>query len=200
MRTSRISQETSKIIKALSPSKVFSQRHTRSFAASPTSPGADATPITTVKAEDEESDDDNSSLSSAPSDISFDIEDHPPSLPNPIPKRKRGIDSPSTTITSVSTSVTTRTSPRKTSIKNEEESDRKVKKARRQPAKKVVKDGGEVEIHPPAHWEEIYDAVREMRKTALAPVDTMGCETLAAESMTPKVYNGPEQDPPTTHD
>lgn len=186
MRTSRISQETSKIIKALSPSKVISERRTRSSIASPTSFAANATP-TTVKTKEEKSDDDNSSLSSAPSDISFDIEDHPPSLPSPIQKRKRGIDSPSTTVTSVSTSITTRTSHRNTGIKDEVEGDKKVKRARRQPAKKVVNHGGEVEIHPPANWEEIYDAVREMRKTALAPVDTMGCETLAEEHLSPKV-------------
>ncbi|KAL9110414.1 MAG: hypothetical protein Q9187_008051, partial [Circinaria calcarea] len=195
MRTSRISQETSKIVQALSPStKLLSQRRTRSFAVSPAPPAANASfPITTVKPPEgsSEHDDDSSSLSSVPSDVSFDIEDPPPSLhlPSPTRKRKRkaGTGGPSTTtVTSTSTSVTTPTSPRKLGIKDEEDADRKVKKARRRPAKKVVNDGGEVEIHPPAHWEEIYDAVREMRKTALAPVDTMGCETLAEEYLTPK--------------
>ena len=70
-----------------------------------------------------------------------------------------------------------------------------MKKARRRPAKTVVDDGGEVEIHPPANWEEIYDAVRDMRKTTLAPVDTMGCETLAEEHLTPKVYEKPTVTP-----
>lgn len=60
------------------------------------------------------------------------------------------------------------------------------KKARRQPAKRVVKEDGEEEIQPPANWEEIYAAVMEMRKERLAPVDTMGCETLAEEQSTPR--------------
>ena len=63
------------------------------------------------------------------------------------------------------------------------------KKARRQPARKTLNEEGEVEIHPPPDWEEIYDAVKEMRKTVLAPVDTMGCESLAEEHLTPKVYS-----------
>jgi endonuclease-3 len=44
-----------------------------------------------------------------------------------------------------------------------------------------------VEIHPPPNWEEIYEAVKEMRKKVLAPVDTMGCETLAQEHSSPRV-------------
>ena len=180
MRTSRISQETSKIVKALSPSKIISRRRTRSFAPSVDAFSVNSTPKKELlKTEDNESDDDNSSLSSVPSAISFDIEDQPLSLTSPLRKRKRGFDTPSVTNSS------TRTSPRKISIKSED--DPKVKRARRQPAKKIIKDTGEVEIHPPANWEEIYKTVKEMRKRVLAPVDTMGCETLAEEHMTPRV-------------
>ena len=182
MRTSRISQETSKVIEALSPSKLISRRQTRSFAASIGAFTADTRHHKDViNNDDEESDEDNSSLSSVPSAISFDIEDQPMSLTSPARKRKRDVDSPSTTITA---SISARTLPRKASANT---GNQKVKKARRQPAKKTVNDAGEVEIHPPANWEEIYDAVKEMRKTVLAPVDTMGCETLAEENITPRV-------------
>ncbi|KAL9103883.1 MAG: hypothetical protein Q9163_001120 [Psora crenata] len=62
----------------------------------------------------------------------------------------------------------------------------KVKKARRQPAKRIVGDNGQTKLEPPTNWEEIYDAVKEMRKERLAPVDTMGCETLAEDHMSPR--------------
>lgn len=39
---------------------------------------------------------------------------------------------------------------------------------------------------PPANWEEIYSLVQAMRATKLAPVDTMGCETLADPTVTPR--------------
>ena len=64
----------------------------------------------------------------------------------------------------------------------------KKSKVQRQPAKQVVdRATGEVKVHPPLNWQETYDAVREMRKTMLAPVDTMGCERLADETLSPKV-------------
>lgn len=61
------------------------------------------------------------------------------------------------------------------------------KKVRRQPVKEVKSEDAEVKIHPPAHWEEVYEAVREMRKGGGAPVDTMGCERLADRNMSEKV-------------
>jgi hypothetical protein len=33
-------------------------------------------------------------------------------------------------------------------------------------------------IEPPENWKSVYEAIKEYRKTALAPVDTMGCERL----------------------
>ena len=135
---------------------------------------------------------DDSSLSSAKSVASFDLEDIPSSIR--YRKRKRGVDTPSTTITTASVSLSTRTSPRKADVKGED-GDHKVKKGRKQPAKKVVNDSGEVEIHPPANWEEIYEAVREMRKRVLAPVDTMGCETLAEEHLSERVSNTNSSNP-----
>lgn len=44
-----------------------------------------------------------------------------------------------------------------------------------------------LKTEPPPHWEEMYDAVKEMRSRIPAPVDTMGCERLADGASTPKV-------------
>lgn len=44
-----------------------------------------------------------------------------------------------------------------------------------------------IKTEPPAHWEKMYDAVKEMRSRIPAPVDTMGCERLADGASTPKV-------------
>lgn len=134
----------------------------------------------------EDSGDDDSSLSSVISDITFDIEDAPLRA-TVSKKRKRGFATPSTAVTSVSTVTSTRTSPRKGGVKEEAANSGKARKAKRQPAKRIVNEAGEDEVQPPANWEEIYEAVKEMRKERLAPVDTMGCETLAEEHLTPKV-------------
>lgn len=45
-------------------------------------------------------------------------------------------------------------------------------------------------MHPPNDWAEVYAAVMEMRKNGTAQnaaVDTMGCERLALETVSPKV-------------
>lgn len=45
---------------------------------------------------------------------------------------------------------------------------------------------GTVKIEPPPNWEEIYALTREMRNENVAPVDTMGCESLADRAATPR--------------
>ena len=128
---------------------------------------------------------DDDPLSSPPS-IS-DIEDVPSRSPASR-KRKRGFDSPSTAVTTKpSASSIPRTPSHKPDVKIEDGTVGKFRKAKRQPAKRIVNDAGEVKVEAPANWEEIYDFVREMRKERLAPVDTMGCETLAEEHLTPRV-------------
>ncbi|KAI4723757.1 DNA glycosylase [Aureobasidium sp. EXF-10728] len=57
------------------------------------------------------------------------------------------------------------------------------KKAKRQPAKRIKGEHGRVE--PPANWEQVYSMTAEMRKKVLAPVDTMGCESLAERDRSP---------------
>ena len=183
MRTSRIAQETSKLSQAISPSKPTSRRQTRSFANSLSAFAAAGSPVTATTSIPQ--DDGSSSLSSAASTI--DIEDYPHLTPSR--KRKRGVNTPSTVVSSMS--ISTRNSPRKGGVKTEVETTgaktKKVGKVKRQPAKELVNDAGEVEIHPPANWEEVYEAVKEMRKRVLAPVDTMGCESLADEGLSERV-------------
>ncbi len=62
----------------------------------------------------------------------------------------------------------------------------KPKKARRVPAKKVNGADGSVKIEPPPNWEEIYALTRQMRNENVAPVDTMGCESLADRQRSPR--------------
>ena len=182
MRTSRISKETAKIVH-----KTISRRQTRSFATSlQTSTAKDVLPPETknsiVKQEDQDDEDDSSSLSSLASAASLDIEDLP-NLVSPLRKRKRGL----TSKTDYSALTITPLSSREVDIKDEAGPVTKIRKARRQPAKQIVNGVGQVEVHPPANWEEIYETVKEMRRHVLAPVDTMGCETLAEDNRTPRV-------------
>ncbi|MCJ1426201.1 DNA N-glycosylase and apurinic/apyrimidinic (AP) lyase [Sticta canariensis] len=186
MRTSRIAKETAKTVNRVLQNDTIGRRQTRSFATSLLAFSADADPPqktedSTVKQEDFT--DDGSDLSSLASSMVLDIEDLPKQV-SPSRKRKRELDTPSTTLTSISTHTTTRSSPRKADIKVEDD---RVRKARRQPAQKLYNEAGKVEIHAPENWEEIYDSVKEMRKRLLAPVDTMGCETLAEEHVSPRV-------------
>lgn len=192
MQTSQMARGTAKAaVSAFSHADFAPRRQTRAFAASLQAFTYDGdTPASAQKAgkglKREESSDDVSSLSSSGSTSAFDIEDAPFGASS-TRKRKRGLDSPSTAVTSISTTTSTRTSPRKGGVKGEDGTIGKMKKARRQPAKRIVNEAGEEEIQAPTNWEEIYDAVKEMRKTKLAPVDTMGCETLAEEHLTPRV-------------
>ena len=176
MRTSRVSRETAKIIEKTAD--CFGRQQTRSLAAFT----AGEAPAQDIKQEEIFSD--SSSLSSLSSAAALAIEDFaaPSSPPR---KRKRGLQ---TSHFSATTTVVARVSPRKPVIKDvDDEPTKKIRKARRQPAKQIVNGAGEVEIHPPANWQEIYETVKEMRKLVLAPVDTMGCETLAEENLSPRV-------------
>ena len=193
MMTSRFVRGTAKIATTISQADFAPRRQTRSFAAS-LQAFAYNSPESSREAgkegvKSEESGDDVSSLSSAGSAYDLDIEDLPFGTA-PSRKRKRGVDSLSTAVTTISTTTSTSTSPRKKGVKLENRpigKPGKARKTKRQPAKRIVNAAGDEEVRPPGDWEEIYEAVREMRKEKLAPVDTMGCETLAEEHMTPRV-------------
>ena len=188
MKTSRLARETAKVGATISSADPLPRRQTRAFAASLHAFTPNDLPLNRADQlstkQDAESAS-NSSLSSIPSHNDFDIEDSPfgPPLSR---KRKRGFDSPATAITTISTATSTRASPRKANIKSESTPNGKTKKAKRQSAKRVIGYDGEVKIEAPTNWVEIYDLVKEMRKERLAPVDTMGCETLAEDHLSPK--------------
>jgi len=166
MRTSRISRETSKVITATTALE-SSRRTTRSSLSRFAHNG--------VKTEvDPERDDVG---------VSNDIED---AVSGPR-KRKRTVSeipikkaSPRSTVkvkTEVEESISFSPSPSK---------DRRVRK----PARQVKnEETGEVEIHPPNDWAEIYAIVKEMRTKGIArnaAVDTMGCGSLAEEDISPR--------------
>jgi endonuclease III len=167
MRSSRISHETAKIVGATT-SLPSVRRSTRSSLARFAHNGASV-----VKKEEDE---DNSILQ-------CDIEDAllPPR------KRKRAVSS-------TPQNKTLGTSLR---IKNEIEdttaiSSIPIKGRARKPARKIKDDEtGEVAIHPPNDWAEVYALVKEMRSSpggaaTNAAVDTMGCASLAEKQANPR--------------
>ncbi|KAL8692479.1 MAG: hypothetical protein Q9218_002515 [Villophora microphyllina] len=180
MKTSRLAREAASIGKT---TDLVRRRQTRSFATTINAFSADGAKTFAVKQED--IDNDSSSLSSLSSVGARDIDDV--AKTSSVRKRKRGTTTPATSVT-ISTAVkaSTRISPRKSGIKTENGSPKRIKKGRKQPAKKVIKESGEVDIHPPANWEIIYGAVQDMRQKVLAPVDTMGCESLAEDTRSPR--------------
>ena len=181
MKTSRIARETARLSQRLSQGDTIPTRQASSFAASLNAFAANDTPAeTSLELKQEDVSDSSSVLSSIPSVASCDIEDVVSNILSPR-KRKRDPQSSSTTGATTSLAPIIRTSPRKAKSRDN------VRKARPQPAKRVVNNQGEVEIHAPVNWQEIYEAVKEMRKNVLAPVDTMGCETLAEDHLTPRV-------------
>ena len=165
MRTSRISQETSKLLNATSLSPT-SHRSTRSsltrFAHNNASNKNEPSPELSQEAGD--------------------IEDLVP----PSRKRKRN-PTPRTPIKQSSRKTVTVKTEVEDSITFSPSKERKVRK----PARKFKnEETGEVEIHPPNDWAEVYAVVKEMRITGAAQnaaVDTMGCERLAEETASPKV-------------
>lgn len=155
MRTSRISQETSKIAHASSP-----RRSTRS------SLSRFAQTDASVKNEE----------SIEPTDIE-----------DVVPSRKRKRESaPRTPIKKLSNKTVVKTEIEE-SVTFTPTKERRVRK----PARQVKnEETGEVEIHPPNDWAEVYAMVKEMRLSGPAQnaaVDTMGCERLGLDSVTPKV-------------
>lgn len=187
MKTSRINKGTAKITDKVPHTETIGRRQTRSFAASLQAFSADATTTSqtrdlTVKQEDNFGNSD-SPLSSAATSVALDIEDFAKSTIPPSLKRKHQVGSPRRT--STSTPPITQSLPQKEALDIKENG--KFKKARRELAKKTANEDGKVDIYPPANWAQIYDAVKEMRKTVLAPVDTMGCERLAEEHVSPRV-------------
>ncbi|KAH6683030.1 DNA glycosylase [Halenospora varia] len=163
MRTSKISQETTKILNATARSTP-ARRSTRASLAQFSHNAAN------IK------DEDSSELSQPPSDIE-DI----------IPSRKRKRETMRSPIKQSPRKTVTIKTETEDSVTFSPSKERKVRK----PARKVKnEETGEVEIKPPNDWVEVYAAVKEMRTSGTAQnaaVDTMGCERLAQEDILPKI-------------
>lgn len=197
MHVSRIAREASRLTGTASPTSRSTRLQARRFAQSLSTYVANGVSATKSEEEEElikeavESGDDSSELSSAGSTFNVDIENFPISLTG-ARKRKRGTDSAPMTASSITT-TSSRPTHRKANSKTNVQDKKKPRSAKRQPARKVIKEDGQVEIHPPRQWEETYDAVKEMRKKIPAPVDTMGCETLAEAHASPRVRPKPRR-------
>jgi len=172
MRTSRISRDTSRIVAA---SRTLRQRRTTANVAAHNirqrSTLADSNGAENILGTASDSE-----LSSVPAELDTDGEAERTSR-----KRKRGQNAPvlvkreykqASTVSSMSPQEVEDVKPKKT--------------RRRQPAKKVKTEHGGVKMEPPSNWAEIYALTREMRDENPAPVDTMGCESLAEKHQSPR--------------
>jgi endonuclease-3 len=175
MRTSKSSRETTRLINALSTTRrtrsseaPFSVRHNYASIHESTHDAPIKAEKTGVDLESE------SEASSIPSD---DDNSAPIGKPPPSRKRKRAATGASApTKSSYFTAPTTTPKP----------TNGQPKKPRRQPSKRITNSSGEVKIEAPTDWEILYNLTKEMRKTLLAPVDTMGCERLADTNASPR--------------
>jgi endonuclease-3 len=181
MRTSRLSRETARIVDATATSTNASplRRSLRGFQHQHNDSSADASNDTPRPSSS------GSELSSPPSSPQSDASsDYNESVA--LGKRKRSGRTTavkSETETQPARRRTTRKAPK---LEEDDEGDKpKIKKGKRQPAKRISGPNGNVKVEPPANWEQMYSITAEMRKRVLAPVDTMGCESLAEESRSP---------------
>jgi endonuclease-3 len=164
MKTSRLARETARVLSALSPRKITPPKYRA------------------IKRERDTASDSDSAMSSAPSGSDYEYVGTNGSTAISSRKRKRGVQDPSTTVkTETEETVVTRTSSRKANAASIG-----LKKAKRQPAKHIVDSNGSAEVEPPPNWEEVYNTTAEMRRKWPAPVDTMGCESLAEDSRPPR--------------
>ncbi|KAL2436230.1 Endonuclease III-like protein [Exophiala dermatitidis] len=206
MRTSRISQDTTRIFNAVSHNArtgrtTRSAKRIASFALGfngETEVQVHEDKKMKPEAEEDDNSDDNSTLSALSQ--TPDIEDalspelRPRSGTNR--KRKLGAESPHTarSITTAKTEVVDTTARRGGNttggtIKTEEiegtatptqAGPRGRSRAKpKTPARKTTLPSGTVRTKPPSNWNEIYEIVKAMRqRNPTAPVDTMGCEEL----------------------
>lgn len=151
MRTSRVAQETSRLVAALATNRNPPRRSLRGR--SSTDNGIDPT---------------NSNSGS---------------LESASRKRKRGSNEPAIT---TKLEISGLSSESGTQVSAEIAKAPRARKARRQPAKKVKDEDGDVKIEPPPNWEEVYKITQEMRSKVVAPVDEMGCEELALKDVSPR--------------
>ena len=184
MRTSRLSRETARIIEATKSSsntnslrrslRGFQHQHQADASNDTQRPSSSGSELSTPP-------------SSPQSDASSDY-----NASASLGKRKRSSRTTAAVKTETETKPTRRRTSRKAAKLEEEEEDNdvkgdkpKVKKGKRQPAKRISGPNGNIKVEPPVNWEQMYSITAEMRKRVLAPVDTMGCESLAEELRSP---------------
>lgn len=203
MRASRVSQETSKLVDALSASRRVTRSSTTSSyfgsvrANRVKTRAEDKADIVKEESSDAENhkdekrsagDDESSCLSEANTTDIEDLLKPEPDFKPSLRKRKR--ESLSTAKNGVSESDTpssgTRTrKPRKVIVKEEEvkevkeEAELPVSFTKKKSTKGRKPPPAPGSIPPPPNWEEMYDIVKKMRlANPTAPVDTMGCAEL----------------------
>jgi endonuclease-3 len=169
MRTSRISRDAARIADATSHPSSSLRRSLRGFQhqdslAIASTPGPSSS---------------GSELSTPPSSPQSDASSYESAASRG--KRKRG----GAARVAVKQETSRRTPRKAPKLEQQDESKPKIKKGKRQPAKRISGPNGGIKVEPPANWEKVYNVTAEMRKRVLAPVDTMGCESLAEETRSP---------------
>ncbi|KXL51269.1 MAG: hypothetical protein FE78DRAFT_26631 [Acidomyces sp. 'richmondensis'] len=174
MRTSRISQETQKLAQVLKSNRQVTA--TRGLDRSTKKSELDGSLSTTAYEESEV----KAASSHSPSDIE--------SVTSSLGKRKRGNPPNPTPVIPVSAESTAirRSTHKKPNFEDEGVPREVTRKARKQPAKRIKGPNGSIAVEPPPNWEKVYEIIRAMRKRVLAPVDTMGCESLADKNASPR--------------
>lgn len=183
MRTSRISRDTARIVSATTTRRASQRlRNTRSSVTKAPLNATEASSVTAASGDAKAVADDESNIFSSDSDLSsvpkdLDWEDTKATVSR---KRKRSPGIPvATSIKHEAEEISI------AAIESPNKAASKPKKARRTPAKRIVANGV-VKFEPPPNWEEIYALTREMRNENPAPVDTMGCESLADRTRSPR--------------
>lgn len=195
MRTSKISQETTRIFNAISPN-ARTGRTTRS-AKRIASFALGHNGEIEVKKEDSPH---SSFDSNSPRSVGTpDIEDGLSTPGRASRKRKYGIDAPVAAAEVVtkteheSTWIPARRTEEKDGDGDEEQHSAespapgRARAKPKIPARRQTSPSGRVRVLPPSNWEEIYDTIKAMRqRNPTAPVDTMGCEDLFWRTAPPR--------------
>lgn len=183
MRTSKISQDTTRIFNALSPNSRTRSSTRKSKRIATFALGYDGN----LEVNEEENESHTTSPGSE-SLRSIDIEDAVSPIVRSPRKRKLGAAIP---FTSKSTRIKQESIQQTIKAEEEEVSvadiSPRAKAKPKVPAKRSTSPGGTVRIHPPANWSELYSIVKAQRqRNPNAPVDTMGCEDLYWRNSSPR--------------
>ena len=186
MRTSKISQDTTRMFSTLSANSATPRRTRSAKRVASYSLGHDGT----IEVKDEEATTNDKSLL-APA--TPDIEDAATTPIRSSRKRKLEADTPTwmLSMTDIVEHKTTWQSPRRLKVEDISDPESPPRSGRAKakpkiPARRTTSPNGTVTIHPPSNWQELYSITHTMRKNnPTAPVDTMGCEDLFHQNSPP---------------